>query len=145
MKHSLRLLILTLMVPVVSAGVSAERTKSEKPERIALGEQVKLEDFLVPGKTVVFDFTSPFCPPCRAIAPHLDKLHETRDDIVVIAVDINRPKVRGIDWESPVAQQYRIESVPQFKVYTPDGKLQAEGKKAEKLVFGWMNYSWPDN
>ncbi len=35
------------------------RTKPDTPERIAHGQQVNLEDYLVPGKTVVFDFTMP--------------------------------------------------------------------------------------
>jgi len=114
------------------------RTKAAAPERIAFGQEVKLTDYLVPGKTVVFDFTSEFCPPCRAISPHLDKLHAKRDDVVVVKVDINRPDVRGIDWGSPVARQYGMQSIPHFKVFGPDGKLVAEGKPARELVTGWF-------
>jgi thiol-disulfide isomerase/thioredoxin len=114
------------------------RAKAAIPERIAQGQEVNLTDYLVPGKTVVFDFTSEFCPPCRAISPHLDKLHAKRDDIVVVKVDINRPEVRGIDWGSPVAKQHGMKSIPHFKVYGPDGQLQAEGKPARELVTGWF-------
>lgn len=127
---------LTAVLPLAFAG---GKSKSDKPERIAFGEKVSLADHAVAGKTTVFDFTSEYCPPCRAIAPRLDALHERRDDIVVVAVDINRPDVRGIDWNSPVAEQYSIRSVPQFKVFGPDGKLQAEGKKAQELVFGLLS------
>lgn len=114
------------------------RVKPDKPERIAFGQTVNLADYLVPGKTVVFDFTSEFCPPCRAISPHLDKLHAKRADVVVVKVDINRPDVRGIDWGSPVAKQYGMNSIPHFKVYGPDGQLQAEGKPARELVTSWF-------
>lgn len=135
--------LLGIALAVVSAGFSsafaeASRVKSAKPEHIAHGSEVKITDYLVPGKTMVFDFTSDFCPPCRAIAPKLDALHEAREDIVVVKVDINRPGHKGIDWKSPVAQQYGMQSIPNFKVYGPDGKLVAEGKKASSLVYSWL-------
>ena len=44
----------------------------------------------------------------------------------------DRPEIRGIDWQSPVAQQYDLHSIPHFKVYSPAGKLLAE----DKIVFG---------
>ena len=122
---SLRFCILSFVLLAVGASASAEaaRTKPSKPEHISRGAQVKISDYLVPGKTTIFDFTSQYCPPCRAVAPRLEKLHETRDDIVVVKVDINRPTFKGIDWESPVAKQYDLGSVPHFKVYDPNGKL----------------------
>jgi thiol-disulfide isomerase/thioredoxin len=111
-----------------------KREKAAKPERIAHGEKVAITDYVVSGKTTIFDFTSEYCPPCRAIAPKLDQLHKDRDDIVVVKVDINRPNHKGIDWKSPVAQQYELRSVPAFKVYGPDGKLVSEGKEASAKV-----------
>ena len=126
------LAFLTLPLP------AANHTKAAQPERIAFGQEVNITDYLVPGKTVVFDFTSEYCPPCRAISPALDKLHAQRDDVVVVKVDINREGVKGIDWKSPVARQYGMESIPHFKVYGPDGKLQAEGRPARELVTGWF-------
>jgi len=120
---------------VVAAGHPAAKAP---PARIAHGQAVNLRDYLVPGKTVIFDFTSEYCPPCRAIAPYLHKLHASREDLIVVEVDLNRPGVEGIDWESPVAQQYGMNSIPHFKVFGPDGKLQAEGKEARALVTGWF-------
>jgi thiol-disulfide isomerase/thioredoxin len=136
-----RLLLVSLIaftVGSISAFAENAREKPTKPERIAQGSEVKITDYLVPGKTTIFDFTSEYCPPCRAVAPHLDKLHATRDDIVVVKVDINRPSFKGIDWSSPVAKQYQLGSVPHFKVYDGDGKLVAEGKPASQLVYSWL-------
>ena len=125
---------------VVSFAFAADtHTKGEKPAHIAMGKQVKLADYLVPGKTTVFDFTSEYCPPCRAIAPMMEKVHMTRADIAVVKVDINRPGVKVIDFESPVARQYRLPSIPYFKIFGPDGKLRAEGDEARKIVIGWFN------
>lgn len=140
MKRSFLPCVLAFALLALSAqALSAEtRTKPATPERIAFGQTVDLKDYLVPGKTVVFDFTSEYCPPCRAISPYLDKLHAERDDVVVVKVDINRPGVRGIDWRSPVATQYDMNSIPHFKVFGPDGQLQAEGQPARELVTSWF-------
>jgi thiol-disulfide isomerase/thioredoxin len=100
---------------------------------------VKLSDYLVPGKTTVFDFYSEYCPTCRALAPSLKKLHASRDDVALVLVDINRPGVKGIDWDSPVSIQFDLPSTPQFKVYAPDGTLEAEGPAAYEMIKKWTN------
>lgn len=118
-----------------SAGAAGSAArKSSTPARIAHGKEVNIQDFVVPGKTTIFDFTSEYCPPCRAIAPLLHKLHADRADVVVVEVDLNRPGVQGIDWASPLARQYQMTSIPAFKVYGPNGRLQAEGDDAYQLV-----------
>ena len=120
----------------VTSGASAG--KSATPARISHGQEVNLQDYVVPGKTTIFDFTSEYCPPCRAIAPHLHKLHASRADIVVVEIDLNRPGIHGIDWGSPVAKQYGMNSIPAFKVYGPNGQLQAEGNDAYNFVTGLL-------
>jgi len=99
---------------------------------------IALADHLVAGKTTVFDFYSDFCPPCVAMTPKLEKLHQSRADVVVVKVDINRPGVKGIDWKSPVAQQYKLRSIPHLKVFGPTGKLVAEGDDARAMVGRWF-------
>ena len=49
-------------------------------------------------------------------------------------IDITRPDVKGIDWKSPVARQYDLHFIPQFKVFGPDGKLVSEGEPASDVV-----------
>ena len=116
--------------PAGPAAAGSAVHKSPAPARIGRGKEVNIQDFVVPGKTTIFDFTSEYCPPCRAIAPLLHKLHADRADVVVVEVDLNRPGVQGIDWASPLARQYQMTSIPAFKVYGPNGRLQAEGDDA---------------
>lgn len=130
--------LFTIGLTAATSIVGSVRAKPAVPARIAHGQKVNLQDYVVKGKTTIFDFTSEYCGPCRGIAPHLHKLHAQRADIVVVEVDINRPDVKGIDWNSPVAQQYALESIPHFKVFGPDGKLQVEGNKARALVTSWF-------
>lgn len=127
-----RLLLVALSLVTLTFAHAA--TKGSKPAHISQGATITLADHLVAGKTTVVDFTSEYCPPCRAYAEPLNQLHAQRADVAVVKVDINRPDVRGIDWKSPVAQQFGLRSIPHFKVYGPDGKLVAEGDDARKVV-----------
>ena len=132
-------LLSTLLIAAVSFASSAFAAAPEKgatPLHISHGAEVTITDYVVPGKTTIVDFTSEYCPPCRAISPRLDELHKKRADIVVVKVDINRPDVKKIDGASPVAKQYKLQSIPNFKVFGPDGKLVAEGQSASKMVYG---------
>lgn len=127
-----RALLIGGLLSSASALAAPVHEKQSEPLHISHGKQIALADYLVPGKTVVFDFTSQYCGPCRAYSQPLNELHAKRADIVVVKVDINRADVAGIDWDSPVARQYDLHSVPHFKVYGPDGKLLGE----DKIVFG---------
>ncbi len=144
MKTFLGLVVLSALSAVVAFSDPASDThvKPAEPPRIAMGERVDISNYLVPGKTTIFDFTSQFCPPCRAIAPSVEKLHKKRSDLAFVSVDINRPTVKtGIDWASPVAKQYELESIPHFRIYGPDGKLIATGDEARAMVNRWIEQS----
>ncbi len=106
---------------------------------ISHGERINLDDHVVSGKTTIFDFYSDYCPPCKAISPELEGLARRRDDLVVVKVDINRPGVRGIDWESPVARQFSLQSIPHFIICDGDGRIVAEGREAYSRVRQWLS------
>lgn len=127
MKNLLPLVLIPLLTcfATLRAG-EGSHTKGAEPAHVSQGQQINLADYLVPGKTTIFDFMSQYCPPCRAYSQPLATLHAKRDDIVVVKVDINRPDVKKIDWQSPVAREFQLQSIPHFKVYSPDGKLIAE-------------------
>ncbi len=138
-RRSLIALVLAASLALPLAASAADtHVKGAEPAHISKGQPITLADYLVPGKTTIFDFFSEYCPPCRAISPLLVKLHQSRDDIAVVKVDINRPGVKGIDWQSPVARQYQLESIPHFKVFGPDGNLKAEGDAAREMINGWL-------
>lgn len=109
----------------------------EDVRTVSHGEQIELSDYLVPGQNVIFDFYSKYCGPCLQIAPAIEAIANQRDDVVLVKVDINRPGVDGIDWKSPVAQQYELRSIPHFKIYGPDGELKAEGQQAMQQLQQW--------
>ena len=129
----------TLPPAAPPAPAAAETGAAAAIRTISHGQQVNLQDYLTAGKTTIFDFYSEFCGPCRMLSPKLEQLAQMRPDLALVKVDINRPGQQGIDWQSPVARQYSLQSIPHLKIYGADGKLMAEGEQAYQLVMGWCS------
>ncbi len=54
-----------------------------------------------------------------ALAPKLQQITQMRRDVAVRTVDINRPGVQGVDWQSLIAQDLELQTVPFFIIYDP--------------------------
>ena len=66
------------------------------------------------------------------------KLAAKRPDLAIRKVNINRPQANGIDWQSPLAQQYQIRQVPFFMIFDAQGQLVAQGRDASETVQRWL-------
>ncbi len=97
------------------------------------GERISLIDHLEPGKIVVFDFYSDYCGPCHQMGAALEELDRIEDEIIVKKVNIDRPDSNGIDWDSPVAEQYGISSVPHLVIYRGE-ELIGQGESAKQFL-----------
>jgi thiol-disulfide isomerase/thioredoxin len=102
------------------------------------GECFDIKSLPASGKFTLIDFFSPYCPPCVHLAPILENLAQKRPDLKIVKLNINRPQVKGIDWKSPLAQQYNIKSVPYFMVFDQHKKLVAQGKEAFQILARWV-------
>lgn len=102
------------------------------------GETLDVKSLAVKGKVTLIDFHSPFCPPCVQLAPLLTQLAVKRGDLVIKKVNINRAGFQGIDWRSPLAQQYQLRSVPYFMIFNPHRRLVAAGSEASQQVQRWL-------
>ena len=67
------------------------------------------EGLILGKKTVLVDFWAPWCTYCRRINPALDKIADSRDDVLVVKVNI--------DEEPELARQEQIEVIPTLVVY----------------------------
>ena len=93
------------------------------------------EELILGSKPVMVDFWAPWCTYCRRIEPALDKLANSREDILIVKVNI--------DEEPELAQQERIEVIPTLVVYqngydlgsvvAPDSKRSIEEFLEETL------------
>ncbi len=114
------------------AGAVADANRSNP------GQTLDVNSLVVQGKTTLIDFHSPFCPPCVRLAPIMKQLAAKRPDLAIKKVNINRPEVQGIDWRSPLAQQYQIRQVPYFMIFNPQGQPVAQGREATETVERWL-------
>jgi thiol-disulfide isomerase/thioredoxin len=129
--------ILLALALSLGTGAYAEAGEPREANSGKGGETLDLQTLRVKGKTTLIDFYSPFCPPCARLAPLLAELARKRPNLVVQKVNINRPETKGIDWHSPLAQQYNIRSVPFFVIFSPRGKA-TEGRAATNQVMDWL-------
>ena len=93
------------------------------------------EELILGSKPVMVDFWAPWCTYCRRIDPVLDKLADSREDILIVKVNI--------DEEPDLARQERIEVIPTLVVYqngydlgsvvAPDSKRSIEEFLEETL------------
>ncbi|MEW6282054.1 MAG: thioredoxin family protein [Candidatus Eremiobacterota bacterium] len=101
------------------------------------GERLDLATCAVPGKLTLIEFFSDRCPPCREMARVLDYIAARRPDLAIRRLNIDRPGSGGIDWDSPLADQYGIDTVPCFKIYGTGGGLISQGDAAKDQVRQW--------
>ena len=90
-------------------------------EVVTHADRVDLTDHLEPGRLVLFDFYADWCGPCRQLEPHLKSIgSEYASQLVIKKVDI-------VNWNTPVTQQYGINSIPHLKLFDEDGNLISQG------------------
>ena len=101
------------------------------------GQPIDVKQFAKPGQTTVIDFYSKSCPPCMKLAPMLEAMASRRPKTQVVKLNIDRPGAQGIDFDSPLAKQYKIEGVPFLMVFDESGSLKAQGQNALNMVLEW--------
>jgi thioredoxin 1 len=124
------MLVPLVLLAILAYLIFAQMNKSTAINARNPGTEMAIEAYLQKGKTNIVDFYSDFCPPCRQISPLLKKLADKRPDLAVLKFDINRKGVKGIDFYSPLARQYELNSVPNFRVYDGEGNLVIQGQAA---------------
>ena len=69
-----------------------------------------LDEYVAEGKTVLVEFSAPWCVYCRRLAPAMEKIAEEYKDVLTVG-SVN------IDNEQELAGQERIEVVPTLVLY----------------------------
>ncbi len=118
------------------------------------GKPISLQQYR--GKVVLLDFWAVWCPPCIVEMPNVKKVYDTYKDqgfdIIGVSLDTDETRLRnylktndipwrqifsGQKWNSPLAKQYHIRSIPAPWLIARDGTLisgEARGIELERLV-----------
>jgi len=80
------------------------------------GNPISHGSLVTRGKITVVDFYATWCGPCRRISPILEGIARNDPDVVLRKVDIE-------NWNSRIATQYNVSSVPNLRVFDRKGRL----------------------
>ena len=95
--------------------------------------EVKLSDYVGKGKYILLDFWSPWCGPCRMVAPVIDKLAEER-------LDVKFGKV-NVDEEPQLAAKFGVVSIPTLVVMDGGAIVaQAVGARPKEMILEMLNF-----
>lgn len=83
------------------------------------GKTVDLEALMVPGGIMIFDFYADWCGPCRELDPLLRELAQSQENVYLRRINM-------LNWETPLARQYSLKSIPSVWVYDGEGELVEE-------------------
>lgn len=90
--------------------------RGQRVEVISHGASVDITRHLVPGEVTIVDFYADWCGPCRQLSPSLEQMAQADPEIALRKIDI-------VNWNTAVAQQYNIRSIPQVNIYSRGGDL----------------------
>jgi copper chaperone CopZ/thiol-disulfide isomerase/thioredoxin len=81
----------------------------------------------VPGKFTVFDVYADWCGPCRDVDARLRVIVAERKDVAV-------RKLSVVDFDSPLAKELAVDTLPYVVVFTPSGKkTEIRGAQLDKI------------
>ena len=97
-----------------------------KPPSSALnrpGEDFDFSSYLNQGRVSIAYFYADWCPACRELSPVLARINRDDPNTQVLFLDIG-------EWNTPIADRYRVNSVPFLRIYDEKGFFIAEGREA---------------
>ena len=105
------------------------------------------------GKYTIIDFWASWCAPCRRENPNVVALYQKYKDagLKIIGVSLDKDKNRWINaiekdglpwlhvsnlknWEEPIAQLYKVNSVPKMFILDENGTIIARDLRGEELA-----------
>jgi len=98
------------------AGAPVVAGRGQQVEVISHGAQVDITKHLALGNVTVVDFYADWCGPCKQLSPTLEQMARTDPEIALRKIDI-------VNWNTAVAKQHNIHSIPQVNVYNRGGRL----------------------
>ena len=94
---------------------------------ITKGNQVDLSKHLPSGVVTIVGFYADWCGACRQIAPALEQIVRSDPEVALRKIDI-------VNWQSAVAKQYKVQSIPRIEIYSRTGKLVGTAGASEEQV-----------
>ncbi len=130
------LLIVLVIVSIWFVKDSQRNTDGEQPANgnpdfaLNVTESLDLEHLKTYGLPIVLDFGSESCPPCREMAPTIEKLNrDLQGKAIIRYMDV---------WESPeLAEGYPISVIPTLMFFDKDGNpyLPPDSETTQMILY----------
>lgn len=121
-----RIIIISVIL-LLAFSLMAEKKFTDFRLEDEKGSTLQLSDFTGKGLIVV-DFWASYCDPCKKALPHMEELHTKYDNVEVIAVNIDNPRLKRkamayaksnkftfhtlYDSDNKVADKMRVTEIP---------------------------------
>jgi peroxiredoxin len=139
MKNNKVILIVVLVLMTLS--LVAEKPFTSFKLEDEKGGVFQLKDFTGKGLIVV-DFWASYCDPCKKALPHMEELHVNNDNVQVIAINIDNPRLKRkamayikskkftfttlYDSDAKVADKMRVTEIPYTFLLDNQGNILFE-------------------
>jgi thiol-disulfide isomerase/thioredoxin len=141
----MRRILLPLVLAIVLVNSQSMYARSEGGGQLYTankkdpGAEVNLSKVLSKEYPTVLFIHSNYCGPCKVMYPHIKRLAQTKKDIKIVDVLLDKKGDGGIGWNSAAAKQFDVHSVPYYIIYNQDGTVAARDKRAADQVISWIN------
>lgn len=121
-----KIIIVALML-LLTFSLMAEKKFTEFKLENDKGQVFQLNDFTGKGLVIV-DFWASYCDPCKKALPHMEELHLADNNVEVIAINIDNPRLKRkamayvkshkfnfttlYDSDAKVADKMRVTEIP---------------------------------